>query len=307
MWKGNCSSDSSVDYVMPSHHVETGVGRKKRRGMIEKRRRDRINNSLNELRRLVPAAFEKQGSAKLEKAEILQMTVDHLTMLHAKGFDAFSFDPHKFAMDYHSIGFRECASETARYLVAVEGLDLQDPLRLRTMSHLQCYAAQRELALKSSAHSSVWNPAAFTTPSCTFAAPSASVSIVPEPGMPLHSTYSGSHHHHHAHHSGLGGEAGPSASHMMPPPPPLFNSTKSSQSLDTSTPTSSYSNHPSPHNISTVPSSASGMAVSSHQMVGPNGQHQYFPNYAAQAPASGQYPSGSVKPYRPWGAEVAGY
>ncbi len=53
--------------------------------MIEKRRRDRINNSLLELRRLVPAAFEKQGSAKLEKAEILQMTVDHLRMLHAKG------------------------------------------------------------------------------------------------------------------------------------------------------------------------------------------------------------------------------
>jgi len=74
---------------MPSHGDTHGschvVGRKKRRGMIEKRRRDRINNSLNELRRLVPAAFEKQGSAKLEKAEILQMTVDHLTMLHAKG------------------------------------------------------------------------------------------------------------------------------------------------------------------------------------------------------------------------------
>ena len=53
--------------------------------MIEKRRRDRINNSLLELRRLVPAAFEKQGSAKLEKAEILQMTVDHLRTLHSKG------------------------------------------------------------------------------------------------------------------------------------------------------------------------------------------------------------------------------
>lgn len=26
-----------------------------------------------------------QGSTKLEKAEILQMTVDHLKMLHAKG------------------------------------------------------------------------------------------------------------------------------------------------------------------------------------------------------------------------------
>lgn len=53
--------------------------------MIEKRRRDKINNSLMELRRLVPAAFEKQGSAKLEKAEILQMTVDYLKMLHARG------------------------------------------------------------------------------------------------------------------------------------------------------------------------------------------------------------------------------
>nr|CAD7402777.1 unnamed protein product [Timema poppensis] len=61
------------------------LSRKKRRGIIEKRRRDRINTSLTELRRLVPAAYEKQGSAKLEKAEILQLTVDHLKMLHAKG------------------------------------------------------------------------------------------------------------------------------------------------------------------------------------------------------------------------------
>lgn len=59
--------------------------RKKRRGIIEKRRRDRINTSLSDLRRLVPAACEKQGSAKLEKAEILQMTVDYLKMLHTKG------------------------------------------------------------------------------------------------------------------------------------------------------------------------------------------------------------------------------
>lgn len=59
--------------------------RKKRRGVIEKKRRDRINTSLVELKRLVPSAFEKQGSAKLEKAEILQLTVDHLKALHSKG------------------------------------------------------------------------------------------------------------------------------------------------------------------------------------------------------------------------------
>lgn len=61
------------------------MSRKKRRGVIEKKRRDRINSSLSELKRLVPSAFEKQGSAKLEKAEILQLTVDHLKMLHSKG------------------------------------------------------------------------------------------------------------------------------------------------------------------------------------------------------------------------------
>jgi hairy and enhancer of split related with YRPW motif len=57
------------------------TSRKKRRGVIEKRRRDRINHCLMELRRLVPQAISKEGSTKLEKAEILQMTVDHLRVL----------------------------------------------------------------------------------------------------------------------------------------------------------------------------------------------------------------------------------
>ncbi|XP_012940775.1 hairy/enhancer-of-split related with YRPW motif protein 1 [Aplysia californica] len=124
--------------------------------IIEKRRRDRINTSLTELRRLVPSAFEKQGSAKLEKAEILQMTVDHLKILHQKGINTYNFDPHAVAVDYRSVGFRECAAEVARYLVAVEGLDLQDPLRLRLLGHLQCYSAQREAAAKASLQNSTW-------------------------------------------------------------------------------------------------------------------------------------------------------
>ncbi|KAG7500651.1 hairy/enhancer-of-split related with YRPW motif protein 1 [Solea senegalensis] len=117
--------------------------RKRRRGIIEKRRRDRINNSLSELRRLVPSAFEKQGSAKLEKAEILQMTVDHLKMLHAAGGKGY-FDAHALAMDYRGLGFRECLAETARYLSIIEGLESTDPLRMRLVSHLNNYASQRE-------------------------------------------------------------------------------------------------------------------------------------------------------------------
>uniref|UniRef100_A0A8D0GE46 Hes related family bHLH transcription factor with YRPW motif 2 n=1 Tax=Sphenodon punctatus TaxID=8508 RepID=A0A8D0GE46_SPHPU len=125
------------------------MARKKRRGIIEKRRRDRINNSLSELRRLVPTAFEKQGSAKLEKAEILQMTVDHLKMLQATGGKGY-FDAHALAMDFMSIGFRECLTEVARYLSSVEGLDTADPLRVRLVSHLSTCASQREAAAMTS-------------------------------------------------------------------------------------------------------------------------------------------------------------
>ncbi|CDQ94700.1 unnamed protein product [Oncorhynchus mykiss] len=137
---GNMSSPHGP--MSPATKTQVNA-RKRRRGIIEKRRRDRINNSLTELRRLVPSAFEKQGSAKLEKAEILQMTVDHLKMLHAAGGKGY-FDAHALASDYRGLGFRECLAETARYLSIMEGLDSTDPLRIRLVSHLNSYASQRE-------------------------------------------------------------------------------------------------------------------------------------------------------------------
>ncbi|XP_051952240.1 hairy/enhancer-of-split related with YRPW motif protein 2 [Xyrauchen texanus] len=145
--ENNYSGQSSGSFIRCGSPTTTSqvMARKKRRGIIEKRRRDRINNSLSELRRLVPTAFEKQGSAKLEKAEILQMTVDHLKMLQATGGKGY-FDAHSIAMDFMSIGFRECLTEVARYLSSVEGLDSSDPLRVRLVSHLSSCASQREAA-----------------------------------------------------------------------------------------------------------------------------------------------------------------
>ncbi|XP_036995515.1 hairy/enhancer-of-split related with YRPW motif protein 2 isoform X3 [Artibeus jamaicensis] len=149
--ENNYSGQSSSSVIRSNSPTTTSqiMARKKRRGIIEKRRRDRINNSLSELRRLVPTAFEKQGSAKLEKAEILQMTVDHLKMLQATGGKGY-FDAHALAMDFMSIGFRECLTEVARYLSSVEGLDSSDPLRVRLVSHLSTCASQREAAAMTS-------------------------------------------------------------------------------------------------------------------------------------------------------------
>ncbi|KAL0961741.1 hypothetical protein UPYG_G00331120 [Umbra pygmaea] len=118
------------------------LARKKRRGIIEKRRRDRINHSLSELRRLVPSAFEKQGSSKLEKAEILQMTVDHLKLLHAMGGKGY-FDARSLAVDYRTLGFRECVGEVVRYLSSLEGgVDSLDPIGARLVSHLSHCASE---------------------------------------------------------------------------------------------------------------------------------------------------------------------
>lgn len=142
----SCEDDYSEDgycAVTGSTEMHNGGTRKRRRGAIEKRRRDRINQSLNELKKLVPTALEKSGSAKLEKAEILQMTVDHLKMLQRRGVNGYDYDPHRYAMDYHSIGFRECAAEVARYLTSVEGMNTQDPMRVRLVSHLQMFASSR--------------------------------------------------------------------------------------------------------------------------------------------------------------------
>ncbi|XP_006003332.1 hairy/enhancer-of-split related with YRPW motif protein 2 [Latimeria chalumnae] len=149
--ENNYSGQSNGSLIRSNSPTTTSqiMARKKRRGIIEKRRRDRINNSLSELRRLVPTAFEKQGSAKLEKAEILQMTVDHLKMLQATGGKGY-FDAHALAMDFMSIGYRECLTEVARYLSSVEGLDTSDPLRVRLVSHLSTYASQREAAVMTS-------------------------------------------------------------------------------------------------------------------------------------------------------------
>uniref|UniRef100_H3DK91 Hes-related family bHLH transcription factor with YRPW motif 1 n=1 Tax=Tetraodon nigroviridis TaxID=99883 RepID=H3DK91_TETNG len=161
----NGNMSSPLGSMSPSTSTQVQA-RKRRRGIIEKRRRDRINNCLSELRRLVPSAFEKQGSAKLEKAEILQMTVDHLKMLHAAGGKGY-FDAHALAMDYRGLGFRECLAETARYLSIIEGLDGADPLRLRLVSHLNSYASQRE------AHSGLSHLAwgAFASPAAHLAHP----------------------------------------------------------------------------------------------------------------------------------------
>ena len=49
--------------------------------IIEKRRRDRMNNCLADLSRLLPAAYMKKGRGRIEKTEIIEMTIKHMKHL----------------------------------------------------------------------------------------------------------------------------------------------------------------------------------------------------------------------------------
>ena len=129
---------SETDFCEDNESYSYGGDRKKKRGEIEKKRRDRINDCLNQLKELVPTACEKSNVNKLEKVEILQMAVDHLKSVHNNPETGGHGGR---CAEHHGAGFRECMGEVSRYLVAVEGMHIEEPLRLRLMSHLHAFSA----------------------------------------------------------------------------------------------------------------------------------------------------------------------
>ncbi|XP_077540347.1 hairy/E(spl)-related with YRPW motif isoform X2 [Haemaphysalis longicornis] len=133
---------SSVDMLEDSEEL----GRKKAardpmsHRIIEKRRRDRMNNCLADLSRLIPAVYLKKGRGRIEKTEIIEMAIKHLRHLQAHSCK----DPttcevaQRVDTDHqlqYRLGFQECLSETARFLVDLDGAG--DDMCLRLVAHLQ--------------------------------------------------------------------------------------------------------------------------------------------------------------------------
>ncbi|KAM7341809.1 deadpan [Cochliomyia hominivorax] len=117
--------------------------RKTNKPIMEKRRRARINHCLNELKSLILEAMKKDPArhTKLEKADILEMTVKHLQSVQRQQLNmALQTDPtviHKF-----KTGFMECAEEVNRYVSQLEGVE--ESVRQRLSSHLNNCASSLE-------------------------------------------------------------------------------------------------------------------------------------------------------------------
>lgn len=46
--------------------------------IIEKRRRDRMNNCLTNLSKLIPSSYLKKGRGRIEKTEIIEMAIRYM-------------------------------------------------------------------------------------------------------------------------------------------------------------------------------------------------------------------------------------
>ncbi|KAF7239385.1 Transcription factor HES-1 [Varanus komodoensis] len=115
--------------------------RKSSKPIMEKRRRARINESLGQLKTLILDALKKDSSrhSKLEKADILEMTVKHLRNLQrAQMTAALSADP--TVLGKYRAGFNECMNEVTRFLSTCEGVNTE--VRSRLLGHLSTCLGQ---------------------------------------------------------------------------------------------------------------------------------------------------------------------
>merc|ERR1739838_625221 len=100
--------------------------------LLERKRRARINACLDELKDIMVFALQTEGESisKLEKADVLELTVKHLRKL--KRQQMLALNP-ALDMDRFHAGYTTCATEVSRTLAST-GVDVSIGSRL--MSHL---------------------------------------------------------------------------------------------------------------------------------------------------------------------------
>ncbi|XP_049927889.1 hairy-related 8.2 [Epinephelus moara] len=112
-------------------HPSAKEERKLRKPLIERKRRERINNCLDQLKETVIGAFRLDQS-KLEKADILEMTVKHLQNIQSSKLNDPTLGLE--AQQKYSTGYIQCMHEVHNMLLTCEWMD--KTLGSRLLNHL---------------------------------------------------------------------------------------------------------------------------------------------------------------------------
>ncbi|CAH0564386.1 unnamed protein product [Brassicogethes aeneus] len=124
-----------MSYAVNNQQVmsRTDQYRKVMKPLLERKRRARINRCLDELKDLMVSALETEGenAQKLEKADILELTVRHLHKLRRE-----QQQPTQNLMesDQFKAGYTQCAKEVSRCLSSIPNVDIH--LGTQLMTHL---------------------------------------------------------------------------------------------------------------------------------------------------------------------------
>ncbi|XP_004076005.1 transcription cofactor HES-6-like [Oryzias latipes] len=112
-------------------HPSAKEERKMRKPLIERKRRERINNCLDQLKETVIGAFRLDQS-KLEKADILEMTVKHLQNIQNSQMPDPTLGLE--AQQRYSTGYIQCMHEVHNMLLTCDWMD--KTLGSRLLNHL---------------------------------------------------------------------------------------------------------------------------------------------------------------------------
>jgi len=131
------ASGSSCDSDVPLSRTHTY--KKITKPLLERKRRARINKCLDELKDIMTVALQAEGEnvSKLEKADILELTVRHLHKM-AQGRRLFARSPLEDLQKFQA-GYTSCANEAASFLLSAPEVDVR--LSQRLLNHLSSHAS----------------------------------------------------------------------------------------------------------------------------------------------------------------------
>ena len=156
--------------------------RKVMKPLLERKRRARINKCLDELKELMVHALQHEGESisKLEKADVLELTVRHLQKL--KRQQMLALNP-ALDLDRFHAGYTTCATEVSKCLAST-GVDITVGSLL--MSHLgqklHTIESSRVSSLKVKVSSSAASDGGYSSGRDSTPSPSTSTSSV-TPGL----------------------------------------------------------------------------------------------------------------------------
>ncbi|XP_072522276.1 hairy and enhancer of split-related 15, tandem duplicate 1 [Salminus brasiliensis] len=145
----------SADYSKLSNKEK----HKLRKPAVEKMRRDRINNCIEQLKVMLEKEFHQQDpNTKLEKADILEMTVVFLKQQLQPQISA--------PVKAHHDGYSQCWRETVNFLSANSKLDVtlqhlnhrQEPAKDLHVSPAAFQTSQVSVKQETSTSRAVWRP-----------------------------------------------------------------------------------------------------------------------------------------------------